>query len=215
MRKNKPLILMRSISFTALIIVLLGSTFCSENKKLTPEEETYINNLLAERSAKDSSMKYEPHSPFHRDTSIDFSPLKYYEPNLDFVFHSKFFHYPVPDTVKVMGTKGEARTVIVEGYVEINYEGKNHKINVYKAFSRDGQVYYSIWFTDRTTGKETYGVGRYLDFEYKDDPDYVYEIDFNRAYNPYCAYTPMYTCPIPREEDFIDISIEAGEKNFH
>ncbi|HEX9251924.1 MAG TPA: DUF1684 domain-containing protein, partial [Ignavibacteriaceae bacterium] len=50
-----------------------------------------------------------------------------------------------------------------------------------------GQSYYSIWFTDKTTGKETYHVGRYLDFELNDDPEFVYELDFNRAYNPYCA----------------------------
>jgi hypothetical protein len=78
-----------------------------------------------------------------------------------------------------------------------------------------GEPYYSIWFTDKTTGKDTYGVGRYLDFELKDDPEFIYTIDFNRAYNPYCAYSSLFTCPIPRAEDYIDMEIEAGEKNFH
>ncbi|MCL4278406.1 MAG: DUF1684 domain-containing protein, partial [Ignavibacteriaceae bacterium] len=81
--------------------------------------------------------------------------------------------------------------------------------------SRTGEPYYSIWFTDKTTGKETYGVGRYLDFELNENPDFIYTIDFNKAYNPYCAYSAMFTCPIPRKEDYIDMSIEAGEKNFH
>jgi len=47
------------------------------------------------------------------------------------------------------------------------------------------------------------------------DPEYNYTLDFNKAYNPYCAYNSAYTCPIPREEDHLDLAIEAGEKNFH
>jgi uncharacterized protein (DUF1684 family) len=175
----------------------------------------YKNSILKERAEKDSSMQFDPYSPFHRDTSISFKPLNYYQPNPDFVFKSKLFYKEKPDTVTIMGTKGEPRTVIVIGYVELKKDDKVYKVNIYKGFSRTGLAYYSIWFTDKTTGKETYGVGRYLDFELNPDRDFIYTIDFNKAYNPYCAYTPMYTCPIPREEDYIDMSIEAGEKNFH
>ena len=175
----------------------------------------YVENLYNERSRKDSSFKFEPHSPFNRDTTIEFENLKYYEPNSDFIFKSKIIYKDQPDSVVIMGTRGEARTALVLGYLELNHENKTYQVNVYRGFAKTGEAYHSIWFTDRTTGKETYGVGRYLDIEFNDDKDFVYEIDFNRAYNPYCAYSAMYTCPIPREEDFIDISIEAGEKYFH
>jgi uncharacterized protein (DUF1684 family) len=171
--------------------------------------------LLKERKEKDSTMQYDSFSPFRRDTTVSFSPLKYFEPNPDFIFKSKLNRDETPDTVRIMGTKGEARTVIVTGFVELNYDNKRYRVNVYKGFSKTGEEYYSIWFTDRTTGNETYGVGRYLDFELNDNPDFIYTIDFNKAYNPYCAYTPLFTCPIPREEDYIDLAIEAGEKNFH
>ena len=103
----------------------------------------------------------------------------------------------------------------MDGYLKLNYSGDEYRINLYKSMDQDGQFYYSIWFTDETTGKETYGVGRYLDFEKVEDPKFVYTIDFNEAYNPYCAYTSTYTCPIPREEDHIDLEIKAGEKKFH
>ena len=53
----------------------------------------------------------------------------------------------------------------------LNYKGKDHKLNIYKSFGPQGQSYYSIWFTDKTTGKETYPVGRYLDFELNADPE--------------------------------------------
>jgi len=198
-----------------LFIALLFAEACKENKLDTPEMKSYVDELTKERKEKDYSMQFDQGSPFIRDTSITFKPLNYYKPNPDFIFKSKLNLYEVQDTVEIFGTKGEKRPTMVLGYLDLNYKDKIYKINVYKSFSRTGDAYYSIWFTDRTTGKETYGVGRYLDFELNNNPDFVYTIDFNKAYNPYCAYTPLYTCPIPRKEDHIDLDIEAGEKNFH
>jgi uncharacterized protein (DUF1684 family) len=210
---SKKILRLSKVALSFICVFILSS--CDEEKQLTQEEKQYISDLIMERSDKDMSMKTEPHSPFNRDTTLDFTPLKYFDPNLDFVFHSKLFRKNPPDTVKIMGTRGETRTVTVEGNVELKYQGEVHKVNIYKGFSRAGDPYYSIWFTDKTTGKETYGVGRYLDFELVNDEDHIYTLDFNRAYNPYCSYSAMYTCPIPREEDHIEISMEVGEKNFH
>jgi hypothetical protein len=212
-KKNK---FFTQIIFSILILIILFINFsCDKKNPNSKELNEYIQSILKERTEKDSSMQFDQYSPFHRDTSISFKPLNYYDPNPDFVFNSKLFYKEKPDTVTIMGTKGEPRIVIVIGYVEIKKDNKVFKVNIYKGFSRTGTAYYSIWFTDKTTGKETYGVGRYLDFELNPNRDFVYTIDFNKAYNPYCAYTPMYTCPIPREEDYIDMSIEAGEKNYH
>jgi uncharacterized protein (DUF1684 family) len=125
------------------------------------------------------------------------------------------WQYTVKDTLKVFGTKGEERKAVRFGYVTFNYDKKDYRINVYKGSTKSGQEYYSIWFTDKTTGDETYGVGRYLDFEYNPTPDFIYTIDFNFTYNPYCSYSPEYSCAIPLKEDHIDLSIKAGEKRFH
>jgi hypothetical protein len=81
--------------------------------------------------------------------------------------------------------------------------------------SHNGKKYYSIWFTDKTTNEESYGVGRYLDFKKSDNPNKVYTIDFNYAYNPYCAYNSNFSCAIPRKEDHINFAIKAGEKKYH
>jgi len=199
----------------ALIFTFILCNGCKGNKVNDVQNSRYVKSILQERAEKDSSMQYDPYSPFNRDTSVTFHQLKYFKPDPDFVFKSKLFLYNPQDTVKIMGTKGEARLVLLIGYVELKKDDKVYKVNVYKAFSRTGEPYYSIWFTDKTTGKETYGVGRYLDFDYNPDPNFIYTIDFNKAYNPYCAYSYLFTCPVPREEDYIDMSIEAGEKNFH
>ena len=198
-----------------ILIVVFINFSCDKKNPESKEANEYIHSILIERAEKDSSMQYDPYSPFNRDTSVTFHPLKYFKPNPDFVFKSKLFLHNPQDTVKILGTKGETRLVLLIGYVELKKDDKVYKVNVYKAFSRTGEPYYSIWFTDETTGKETYGVGRYLDFEFNPDPNFIYTIDFNKAYNPYCAYSYLFTCPVPREEDYIDMSIEAGEKNFH
>lgn len=71
-----------------------------------------------------------------------------------------------------------------------------------------------IPFTDLTSGRETYGGGRYIDLNISDIINNTYMIDFNKAYNPYCAYTSGYNCPIPPKENDLAIAIKAGELNF-
>jgi uncharacterized protein len=198
-----------------IIIIFLAVVACSCGKNYTPEQKAYIAGIEKDRKEKDFAFKNDADSPFNHKSKIHFEPLKYYDVDPSFVFHSKLYEFPVKDTIKVYGTKGEERKVVRFGYVLFNFDKKEYKINVYKGTTRNGQDYYSIWFTDKTTGDETYGVGRYLDFEYNPKPDFVYAVDFNLAYNPYCSYSPEYSCAIPLKEDHIDISIKAGEKRFH
>jgi len=80
--------------------------------------------------------------------------------------------------------------------------------------------YLFVPFTDATTGNESYGSGRYLEFYKKDiennpqGPGGTLQLDFNKAYNPYCAYSTGYKCPIPPRENRLSIPIKAGEMNF-
>lgn len=198
-----------------IIILILSFIFISCGKNYTPEQKEYIKKIEKERREKDSEMQNAPDSPFNQDPEAHFQPLKYYPVNPDFVFHSKLYEYDVKDTVNVFGTKGEERQAIKFGYVKFSYNGNEYKLNVYEGSTKKGTPYYSIWFTDLTTGKATYGVGRYLDFELNKNKDYVYTIDFNLAYNPYCAYSARYSCAVPTKEDHINLAVKAGEKKFH
>jgi len=197
------------------IIFLSSIVLNSCGRKYSPEQLTYIHGVEKLRLEKDNYMKSAPDSPFQRDKNVSFHPLNYYPVDPDYVFHSKLFLYNIKDTVSVFGTKGEERKIVRFGYVTLNMDGKNFKLNVYQGNTKDGMEYYTIWYTDKTTGNDTYGVGRYLDFDLSRDKNYIYTIDFNMAYNPYCAYTPMYSCAIPRKEDHVDAAIKAGEKKFH
>lgn len=170
---------------------------------------------LASRAEKDTWLRDDPASPFNLAShKVEFSPLHYFEPDAGWVFQSKLTAYGNPEPVTILDTKGRERKGAVHGFLSFFRDGKMHTVRVYRMESKNG-VYHAIWFTDRTTGKSTYDVGRYLDFELSEDPAHVYTIDFNAAYNPYCAYSPAYGCAIPRKEDFIDLAITAGEKKWH
>lgn len=208
---------MRELTFLLFVLVLFTS--CSK-KSIDPQ---YLQEIEDHRKQIDSLFRFSPDSPFKRDTSVEFTGLKYFEVNPDFVFKSKLYKYALPETVIVLGTKGEKRTQVKYGYFQFTYKGKTYKINVYKypeSVIKEGKEYLknylAVWFRDLTTGDETYEVGRYLDVEEESsDPNFLYTLDFNKAYNPYCAYTPLYSCAIPRDEDFINLRIEAGEKKYH
>lgn len=198
-----------------LLVVFIPLLILACEKKYPAEVQSYVDSILSEREENNNWMKDDSASPFNYKGKVEFEPLKYFDVNPDFVFKSKLTEYSVKDTVTVMGTKGEERKMVKFGFVTFVYENNNFKMNVYQGAARSGEIYYSIWFTDKTTGQETYGVGRYLDFELNGDKDFLYTIDFNKAYNPYCAYSAEYSCAIPTKEDYINLAVRAGEKNYH
>jgi uncharacterized protein (DUF1684 family) len=121
--------------------------------------------------------------------------------------------------VDIAGTGGEVRKQTRYGYFEFPVPDSAGnpvmiRLNVYKSTHADR--FLSVWFTDLTTGIETYGVGRYVDVQPEHvDEDHVYVIDLNMAYNPFCAYSDLYSCAIPSKDDFVPVSLRAGERSFH
>lgn len=204
------------LKLSLFLVMIVGVAACSEKEgDQSVTNDDYTGALIMERSEKDFNMKNDSHSPFNRDPDAKYDKLKYFDPDTNYIFKSKLFKFENPDTIIIMGTRGEKRKAVKEGYVVLRFEGVDNKLNVYKSFGPQGEPYYSIWFTDETSGKETYHIGRYLDFNFIPDENYIYSIDMNKAYNPYCAYSELFTCPIPTEEDHLNFAVYAGEKNFH
>ncbi len=203
--------------FALTLFVIIAFTGCNKEAKTKEQKDNsaYIEKIKKHRARYDAWMKTSPESPFNYKSKIEFHPLNYFDIDPNFVFRSKLIPYKKKEELSIYGTKGEERHAIRYGYLTFNKDGKNYKIDVYYNKSKNGEAYYSIWFTDKTTGKETYNVGRYLEFEFNPDTNFVYTIDFNLAFNPYCAYSSEYSCAIPSDKDYLDLSITAGEKKFH
>lgn len=104
------------------------------------------------------------------------------------------------------------------GKISFNINGTPLHLFVYQSkelmSSKDYADYLFIPFLDKTTGDITYGSGRYLDITIAEIVGNKLIIDFNKAYNPYCAYVAGYHCPVPPRENFLPIAIDAGEMNF-
>lgn len=200
---------------TLLLLLSVISVFLLSCESYTPEEKEYIKSINEIRANNDEWMKNDLNSPFNAKGKVDFHGLNYFDVDPSFVFKSTFVPYDEKKPIQIFGTKGEERTAIRFGFLSFKKDGKEHRVNLYANVGQDSSLYYSIWFTDKTTNNETYGVGRYLAFELVPNIEYVYTIDFNLAFNPYCAYTSAYSCAVPTKEDYIDLAITAGEKKYH
>jgi uncharacterized protein (DUF1684 family) len=209
--------------FVLVVNVLFPScqTGHEERKWSSDDSLRIVQEILAYRAEADSFFRYDPDSPFRRDTSIEYEGVRWYPPNVNYYLQSQLHRYANPETVIVMGTHGEERRHLKYGYFRLKVDGKDIRLNAYKFLPSDSKRYalykdhLSVWFTDHTTGKETYKVGRYLDVGTESpDTNFLYTINFNNAYNPYCAYSDMYSCVIPRREDHLGVAIHAGELKY-
>ena len=104
------------------------------------------------------------------------------------------------------------------GQLDFTLAGKSCRLFVYQNSAlmetKDYRDYLFVPFTDATTGDESYGSGRYLEFYIRDISNNTLELDFNKCYNPYCAYASGYHCPIPPNENNLTVAVKAGEKMF-
>lgn len=109
-------------------------------------------------------------------------------------------------------SKGTRQLFNRVGYFDFTIEGRGVRLSAYQSAGRDDPNIF-IPFRDSTSGKESYGAARYLELKVEHDDNYV--LDFNYAYNPYCAYSEDYICPLPPHENWLSVPIRAGEKKFH
>ena len=166
-----------------------------------------MNKYLLERAEKDDFFEFDPHSPLTPDQQADFDGLNYYPVDESLRFELEIDRFEHPDEIKMQTSTGDLRDFTRYGRLHFSVDGEPVSLVVYA-----NQYGFFIPFVDAGAGKETYGAGRYLDPVETGDGRLV--LDFNLAYNPYCAYNDRYSCPIPPAENRLAIAIRAGEKNF-
>jgi uncharacterized protein (DUF1684 family) len=139
---------------------------------------------------------------------LNFKGLKYYAIDLKWRFEAKFEPYNPVKIIPIVNVLNQVSNDTCPGAVVFEIEGKTHRLD---ALKEDKELF--VIFHDETAGKETYGMGRFL---YTDMPDSNNNVvlDFNRAYNPPCAFTVFATCPTPPEQNYLPIRVEAGEKKY-
>jgi uncharacterized protein (DUF1684 family) len=119
-----------------------------------------------------------------------------------------------PDTVVILSTRGNQRRALRVGWFDLDVHGRHCRLEAHRLLEPGvDESSVSIFFRDATTGHETYPVGRYVDPEPQADGRWL--LDFNLAYNPACAFSPHYNCPIPTRANALPFAVRAGEKDAH
>jgi uncharacterized protein len=179
---------------------------------MEPDEvDTWKRALLRFRAQKDEFMRHGRGSPFSR-SGHEFSGLKYFEPDPAYRFEVRLTRYPTETSVIMTTSKGTRQLYNKVGHFDITLDGQPAQLQAYQSAERENPPIF-VPFRDATSGKETYGASRYLDMEVEHDDNYL--LDFNYAYNPYCAYDDGYVCPLPPRENWLTAAIRAGEKSYH
>ena len=161
------------------------------------------------RAQKDDFFLHDWQSPLTPDQRQEFAGLKYYPENPALRLAIPIEPHADQETVTMITSTGSAREYVKYGQFSFEVNGESATLQVYQ--DPDGD-YFFLPFVDATAPDETYGAGRYLDIEPIGNGEFL--IDFNYAYNPYCAYNDKWSCPLTPRENHLAIRIEAGEKNF-
>lgn len=153
-------------------------------------------------------------SPLSKTDIIKFKGHTFYPIDLAFRVTATFVRAENEKPFKMSTTKGQARDYIKYGEVHFMIRGKKSKLNVYQSLdllkTEQYKNYLFLPFKDLTNSIETYGGGRFIDLTIPDSKTLT--IDFNKAYNPYCAYSDLYSCPITPIENTLNIKVKAGIK---
>jgi len=170
-----------------------------------------MSELEEFRGAKDEFFRDDPRSPLTPEQRAAFQGLSYSPEDPALRIEAELDTDVDRDEDIVMQTTTVGTQVYRRvGKVRFDVDGHPAEITLYESAEQEDLF---VPFRDATSGKETYGAGRYLEVERPKDGRVVV-LDFNDAYNPYCAYNPEWSCPIPPGENWLAVPIRAGESNF-
>jgi uncharacterized protein (DUF1684 family) len=179
------------------------------------EISKWREEILNERKQKDIFFSIQYNSPIPYEKRQQFKGLDYYPPDPDFQFKLELHEHEEKKILKIQDTQGNERKFLRWGEFRFKIGDKEYKLQAYKSNPQENRLF--VPFRDETSGKETYGAGRYIDLN--NEEHYTAEgkwiLDFNKAYNPWCAYSESYACPFVDPENWLEAPVPASEKAYH
>ena len=193
-----------------ILAVMIGAAAACSSGPSAPDDEAYASELVEARAAKDETFREASDSPVPREKREAVLPLKYFSVDPAYAVPAVLKLSEERPVFEMPTSSGALRRMQLVGVLQFTLQGQPRSLG---AFVEDGTQQITrlfVPFADMTTGKDTYSAGRYLDIEPTGTG--YYTIDFNRAYNPYCAYNASYECPYPPPSNRLDVAVTAGEK---
>ena len=200
---------MSTIQRIAVVVALAAAGACTSGPP-PPDDSTYLAEVAAARAQKDQFFLSSPESPVPPQRKAALLPLDYYPIDPTFIVPASLRLSEQRPVFEMPTSTGVLRRMELVGVLEFRLAGQQRSLG---AFVEEGAPINQLFvpFADQTTGIDTYFAGRYLDI--LPTATGVYNIDFNRAYNPYCAYNEAYECPYPPASNRLDMAVQAGEKS--
>jgi uncharacterized protein len=200
---------------TILIIMIVAVALISIIYSFTGTDDAGFTKQVEKiREEKDRFMRTAPDSPFASMRS-SYNGLTYFPPDKTYQVRAKLILIEDKKAVALPTSDGKTKRYMEYAYAEFKLEETTHRLLILEVIDMGptrGTLF--LAFGDETSARETYGAGRYLDVK-KPRGQNTITLDFNEAYNPYCAYNDSYSCPLPPQENLLSIAINAGEKNYH
>jgi uncharacterized protein (DUF1684 family) len=173
----------------------------------------YVEQIREQREQKAEYFGESPRSPIPHSAQAEFPGLDYFPVDESMRFEVELSEHEDPDQLTVETTAGNSQEYLQWGEFHLEIDGEPVTIQAYKSDPAEGRLW--VPFRDETNSEETYGAGRYLDLEREHHyQNGVWILDFNQAYNPTCAYNEGYECPLIPTENWLDVRVEAGEKEY-
>jgi uncharacterized protein (DUF1684 family) len=173
------------------------------------DRSVYVRELEEERRAKDRFFAEHPESPFAVGSVSGFGGLRYFAPDPRLRVRARFRRRDPPAEAYLRTNRDGQLAVRWVGDLEFRLGSRALGLRVFRAEGAAGTSVF-VPFRDRTSGRDSYGPGRYLTLDLGETE--AYELDFNRAFNPYCAYTDAFECGFAPPENDLPVAIRAGER---
>lgn len=201
---------MKKIIVLAILTFATSFIFAQSRKAL----KKATNAFRAEYKA---DFLKENRSPFYEHKE-NLAYLRFYKPKKKYRVKATFTRTPDAISFEMATYSGMVKPYIKYGILTFEIKGKKHDISVYQSLRLremdEYKDYLFVPFKDFTNGEKTYGGGRYIDLKMGDIQNNEVILDFNQCYNPWCAFSDGYNCPVPPLENHLQLAIKAGEKKF-
>jgi uncharacterized protein len=200
----------KNIILSLIAVIVLAAVIYTLTSTENPE--AYREKIEKEREKQFKYLRFNADSPLTEEQKNNFAKLSFYPILPEFKVRAKMIPVENPQMIVLPLSDGTEEKYLKHSFAEFELNGKSHRLLLLQAAKEIDRRNFFLAFADLTSGTETYGGGRYINL--RQDGKKSITIDFNLAYNPYCAYNPDFACPLPPKENILPIEIPVGEKDY-
>jgi uncharacterized protein (DUF1684 family) len=193
-----------------LALILPAAVLLAGCRPNTEQARPYAERIAGFRADKDDYFRRGADSPVPPEKRTELIPLAYFPLDEEYVASAQIAPSERSPAMEMLTSTGQRRQMRRAGSLKFSVKGRPYTLTAFVEADSPDMNRLFVPFGDLTNGTETYAAGRYIDLTRT--PTGLYEVDFNRAYHPYCYYNPTYDCPYPPAENRLPVPVRAGER---